>query len=80
MPFYKLKFAKSRKVGKVPESTEVKLLGGNGKWIFAQYGKLRGWLAPLKIRAKNSTNKRRLRTATIAVRQNLALLCFSKAC
>lgn len=43
---YKEPNTKSRKVGKVPESTEVKLLGGNGKWIFAEYGKLRGWLAP----------------------------------
>lgn len=43
---YKEPNTKSRKLGKVPANTEVQLLGGKGKWIFAQYGKLRGWLAP----------------------------------
>lgn len=36
----------SRRLGKVPDNTGVKLLGGKDKWIFAQYGQLRGWLAP----------------------------------
>ncbi len=38
--------SQSRKLGKIPATTQVKLLGGNGQWAFVEYKNLKGWLAP----------------------------------
>ncbi|MEB3180589.1 MAG: SH3 domain-containing protein [Nostocaceae cyanobacterium] len=36
----------SKKLTRIPADMAVKLLGGDGAWVFVKYQNLRGWLAP----------------------------------